>query len=67
MRVKASPDEIPEDPADKEEKEEDNASIDEFVSRFGFEYVDATSDIADHRQERKYEEEGESDGKPHLN
>ncbi|KXN82863.1 hypothetical protein AN958_02137 [Leucoagaricus sp. SymC.cos] len=65
VRVKASPDEAPEEPIN-EESEEDNASIDEVVSRFGFEYVDATVDITNRREERKYEEEDESDGIPNL-
>jgi hypothetical protein len=64
VRVKALPDETPEVPAEEEEKNENNASIDEFVSRFGFEYVDATSELADRRQERKYEEDDASDGAP---
>ncbi|KAF5360370.1 hypothetical protein D9756_004916 [Leucocoprinus leucothites] len=66
VRVKASPDSVPEESAGEDEIAESNASIDEFVSRFGFEYVDATLDITDRREERKYGEEDELDGIPNL-
>jgi hypothetical protein len=47
---------------DEEEGEEDNASIDGFLSSSGFEYIDATLDIADRQEERKYEEKDDFDG-----
>jgi len=50
VRVKASLDVI----SGEEEAEEDNASIDEFVSRFRFEYVDATLEEKECRDNDKF-------------
>lgn len=61
VRVKSLPDEVPAEPMDAEESREDNAAIDGFVSGFGFEYIDATRDVADQRGERQYKEEDGSD------
>jgi len=55
VRVKASSDDI----SEEEEAGEDNASIDEFVSRFRFEYVDATL------EERECGDNDEFDGRPY--
>ncbi|KAJ3572948.1 hypothetical protein NP233_g2752 [Leucocoprinus birnbaumii] len=66
VRVKASLDTVPEGPADDSEAEEDNAAIDDFVSTFGFEYVNAALDSADPREERDNDEEDEFDGIPNL-
>jgi len=50
VRVKASLGVI----SEEEEAEEDNASIDEFVSRFRFEYVDATLEEKERRDNDKF-------------
>jgi len=50
VRVKASLDVI----SEEEEAEEDNASIDKFVSRFRFEYVDATLEEKERRDNNKF-------------
>jgi len=62
VRVKPLVDRAPSEDAEEEEFGEDNATIDAFVSSFGFEYVDATQDSSDQPEERQDEDEDEFDG-----
>lgn len=62
VRVNPLPGVLASEPADDVERDEDNASIDGYVSGFGFEYVDATLDVDDPQERSGYQEEDESDG-----
>ncbi len=62
VRVKPLADKLPVEDADEEDLGEDNATIDAFVSSFGFEYVDATQDSADQLEEGREEQDNEFDG-----
>lgn len=62
VRVKSLADRAPSGEGGEEVDGEDNATIDAFVSNFGFEYVDATEDPSGQTVEGQDEEEIEFDG-----
>ncbi|KAF9450566.1 hypothetical protein P691DRAFT_798012 [Macrolepiota fuliginosa MF-IS2] len=69
VRVGPSSDGLPDEPVDEEEAEGDNTAIDGFVSNYGFEYVDATHDVADRRKAKLYDDadgDEDDDGIPNL-
>lgn len=62
VRVKPLADRAPSGEGGEEVDGEDNATIDAFVSNFGFEYVDATEEPSGQPVEGQDEEEIEFDG-----